>query len=260
MPYRYETHLHTCEASACGVAHGNDYIPFYQDRGYHGLFVTDHFFGGNTAVNRALPWRDQVDEFCEGYEKAKLEGDRRGFQVLFGWEQAYRGDEYLVYGLSREWLYGHPEVKEWTRAEQFEQVTKYGGCVVQAHPFRKRYYIGRIYLNTACVHGVEVYNAANALEENAQAYRYADMLGLTMLAGSDIHDLEWPELSGIALPEPLADERDFATRVRNHAPIEMIAPMDRLLSEPVRPVRLPVTVLGKDAEPVDKPVAALLGL
>ena len=82
MTYRYETHLHTCEASACGIAHGRDYIPFYRDLGYHGLFVTDHFFGGNTAVNQSLPWRDQVDRFCEGYEQAKAEGDKRGVQVL----------------------------------------------------------------------------------------------------------------------------------------------------------------------------------
>ena len=55
MTYRYETHLHTCESSACGVAHGRDYIAFYRDLGYRGLFVTDHFFGGNTAVGQSLP-------------------------------------------------------------------------------------------------------------------------------------------------------------------------------------------------------------
>ena len=28
MGYLYETHLHTCEASACGKVHGEDYISY----------------------------------------------------------------------------------------------------------------------------------------------------------------------------------------------------------------------------------------
>ncbi len=258
MPYMYETHLHTCEASACGIAHGRDYIPVYRDRGYQGMFVTDHFFGGNTAVDRAMPWRDQVDAFCEGYEQAKAEGDRRSFQVLFGWEQGYDGDEYLVYGLDRAWLYEHPEVKSWTRAQQYAEVHRYGGCVVQAHPFRDRSYIRRIFLNTACVDGVEVYNVANSAEENVLAYRYAKNLGLTMLAGSDVHSLAWREYSGVTLPTPLINEQDFAVRVRGRRPIAPIAPMDKLANAPVTAVSLPVTVLGEDARPVSVPLARLL--
>ena len=258
MQYRYETHLHTCSASACGIARGRDYIPYYQDRGYAGLMVTDHFFGGNTAVDQRLPWSEQVKRFCEGYEEAKNEGDKRGFQVLFGWEQAYSGDEYLIYGLDKAWLLAHPEVKQWSRAEQFEQVQRYGGCVVQAHPFRDRAYIRCIHLNTVCVHGVEVYNAANPLKVNVQAYRYAKRLGLPMLAGSDIHELPASELSGVSFTQALADERDFAARIRNRAPIGLIAPTDILASAELQPVRLPVEVLGAQARAVDTPLADLL--
>lgn len=258
MPYRYETHLHTCQSSACGISAGQDYIAYYQDLGYHGLIVTDHFFGGNTAVDQRLPWREQVNRFCEGYEDAKNEGDRRGFQVLFGWEQAFDGDEYLIYGLDKAWLYDHPEVKRWTRAEQFAQAHRYGGCVVQAHPFRDRSYIRRIYLNTACVDGVEVYNVANPLYVNAQAYRYAKHLGLPMMAGSDIHQTNWPEHSGVAFEKPLTDEKDLAARIRAHAAIEPLAPLDALMAAPLAPVRLPVEVLGENAQVVDVPYRGLL--
>ena len=258
MPYRYETHLHTSAASACAIADARDYIPLYQALGYHGLIVTDHFFGGNTAVSRRLPWREQVDQFCAGYEEAKQEGDRRGFQVLFGWEQAYDGDEYLIYGLDKAWLYEHPEVKSWTRAEQFEETHHYGGCVVQAHPFRDRSYIRRIHLNTACVDAVEVYNAANDLSANAQAYRYAKNLDLPMFAGSDIHFLQNVTFAGVEFATPLADEQDLAARVRAAQPMELYAPVAQLASAPLQPVRLPVEVLGKDAQTVDIPLAQLL--
>ena len=259
MLYRYETHLHTCEASACGVTGAREYIAYYQDLGFQGIFVTDHFFGGNTAVSRHLPWREQVDRFCEGYEAAKAEGDRRGFQVLFGWEQAYGGDEYLVYGLDKAWLYEHPEVKRWSRAEQFAQTRLNGGCVVQAHPFRDRSYISRIRLNTRCVDGVEVFNAANAMAENVQAYRYAKNLNLPMLAGSDIHSVPAPVIAGVGFDTPLQNELDFAGRIRAHKPITMLAPVADLAAAPLAPVRLPVEVLGDGGKVENIALTSLLG-
>ena len=45
--YKYETHLHTKEGSACGTSFGAEYIQAFYDAGYSGIFVTDHFFGGN---------------------------------------------------------------------------------------------------------------------------------------------------------------------------------------------------------------------
>jgi hypothetical protein len=258
MPYRYETHLHTSQSSACGVTAARDYIPFYQDQGYQGIFVTDHFFGGNTAVSPYLPWPEQVHAFCAGFEAAQNEGARRGFQVLFGWEQAFDGDEYLIYGLDKAWLLGHPEVKRYSRAEQYAEVTRYGGCVVQAHPFRDRSYIRRIHLSTQTVHGVEVFNVANPMEVNAQAYRYARNLNLPMLAGSDIHFLPWPTLSGVAFDTPLRDELDFAARVRNKAPIALIAPEAQLETAKLAPVRLPCEVLGEGGRVTDIPLQTLL--
>ncbi len=258
MPFTYETHLHTNAASACGVARARDYVPFYQDLGYRGLFVTDHFFGGNTAVDQGLPWREQVDWFCAGYEEAKNEGDKRGFDVFFGWEQGYCGDEYLVYGLNKAWLYEHPEVKRWTRAEQFTEAHRYGACVVQAHPFRARFYIHRLILNTVCVDGAEVFNATNPIEENVLAYRYAKNLGLPMLAGSDIHSLAQTQLSGVVLSAPIRDEQDFAARVRARGPMGLVASVDELAAAALPLVRLPATVLGEDARIADTPLASLL--
>ena len=58
--YLYETHMHTCQASACGRSTGKEHVHFYKDAGYTGIIMTDHFFGGNTAVNRELPWDERI--------------------------------------------------------------------------------------------------------------------------------------------------------------------------------------------------------
>ena len=193
VAYLYETHLHTSEASKCAVSGGADYIQAYIDMGYAGIIVTNHFFNGNTAIHRKLPWEEWVNRFCLGYENAKNEGDRRGFDVFFGWEETFNGcDDYLIYGLDKKWLLEHPEVRKWTRGEQYRAVRQAGGCVVQAHPFRQRDYINRIILSTGCVDAVEVGNGGHDDPSNDELARcYAKTIGKPAVSGTDIHDASW---------------------------------------------------------------------
>ena len=187
MGFKYETHLHTMQGSACGRMTGRDHVQYYRDIGYTGIIVTDHFYRGNTAANRDLPWREWVNQYCSGYEDALNEGIKLGLDVFFGWEETFHGDDYLVYGLDKEWLLEHPEVRTWTHAEQYRTVHENGGCVIQAHPFRVRDYIHRIHLNNRFVDGVEVANAGNDALFDAYAMHYAQKLGFYMTAGSDNH-------------------------------------------------------------------------
>ena len=76
----YETHLHTSEASACGSMKGADYIQKYKQCGYSGIFVTDHFFNGNSAIDRTLDWNTQVDLYCKGYENALAQAEEENKQ------------------------------------------------------------------------------------------------------------------------------------------------------------------------------------
>lgn len=120
--YLYETHMHTSEASACAKNNAVEMIDAYKKAGYAGVVVTNHFFYGNTAVDRKLPWDEWVKEFCVGYELAKAEGDKIGLSVFFGWESGYRGTEFLVYGLDKSWLLNHPQIRDATVQEQYELV------------------------------------------------------------------------------------------------------------------------------------------
>lgn len=230
MKYVYETHLHTSQASACGNSRGSEYIRRYQDLGYAGIFVTDHFFGGNTAVPKALPWRERIHLFCKGYEDAREAGDKAGFPVFFGWEEHFDGDEYLIYGLDKQWLLDHPEAEHWSRREQFDAVHQGGGCVVQAHPFRDRSYISAIRLSTGCVDAVEGCNAANSPENDALAVRYAGVLGLPVTAGSDIHKTHhWQddEMMGVVFDRPLASARDYVSAILEKRPFGLKVPPGR---------------------------------
>ena len=232
MPYRYETHLHTSQASACGRSTGSEHARFYKEIGYQGIIVTDHFFGGNTAVPRDLPWKERVEWFCSGYEDALITGQKIGLDVFFAWEQRYDGDEYLVYGLDRQWLLDHPEVEGWTRKEQLEGVHRYGGCVIQPHPFRDRAYINKVCLALQFADGIEVANAGNFAYNDVYARVYAQEYDLMCIAGSDNHCSEaWashPEgLMGVETQEKIEDMQHFVRMLKSRSGFAPIIPEGR---------------------------------
>ncbi|MDR2630456.1 MAG: PHP domain-containing protein [Spirochaetaceae bacterium] len=220
MSFLYETHLHTSQASACGESEGHEYIRAYLNRGYTGIIVTDHFFNGNTRINRNLPWKEWVTRFCRGYEDARNAGERLGLDVFFGWEETFEGDDYLIYGLDKEWLLEHPEAAHWSRREQYETVGLYGGCVVQAHPFRQHYYIDCVHLSTGCVDAVEAANGGNHDRSyDALAMAYARRLGLPATAGSDIHHIDQIQtetLYGVYLDKKMTTIQDYVRAIKTN--------------------------------------------
>jgi hypothetical protein len=250
MKYLYETHLHTCEASACADAYGSDYIQGYIDKGYTGIIVTDHFYRGNSSLDRRLPWRKWVDEFCRGYEEARNEGEKYGLDVFFGWEETYDGDDYLIYGLDKQWLLEHPEVRSWNRNAQYESVKRYGGCVVHAHPFRQHYYISCINLSPYCIDAVEAANAGNHLASyDALAMRYARKLGLPATAGSDIHDTEQidsGDLFGVYLDKKMNSIADYVAAIRNKTIAGLAIPPGRCDSTGKENLTLPLEIRDKE--------------
>ena len=228
MAYLYETHMHTCQASKCGRSTGKEHARFYKSIGFAGIIMTDHFFRGNTAVDREQPWEKRIDQFWSGYEDAKEEGERIGLDVFFGLEQNFDGDEYLVYGLTKEYMKEHPEMEHWTRRQQLEEVHKAGGCVIQAHPFRIRGYMEKIRLGLRFCDGIEAANAGNEQLDDARAIRLGREYGLVMTAGSDNH---WsrPEspIYGVALEKRLTSIADYVKIILNKGPIGLHVPEER---------------------------------
>lgn len=225
--FLYETHMHTSPASACSSTRGRDFIPRYIDAGYAGVIITDHFWHGNCGIDRSLPWPEFVHQFCAGYEDALNEGLKRDFPVFFGWEEAFEGNEFLIYGLDKQWLLDHPEVITWDRRRQYQEVHKYGGCVVHAHPFRAASYIRDIHLSPWLVDGIEGYNGGNEQRWNILGMRYAQVRGLPVTAGSDNHhaDRMRPEkLAGVAFDHPLHSVQDYVRAIREREPFGLRLP------------------------------------
>lgn len=228
--YLYETHLHTSEASACGQVSAAEMVRLFKNAGYTGVVITDHFVGGNTAIDRSLPWNEWVEGFCKGYENAKAEGDKIGLQVFFGWESGFQGTEFLVYGLDKQWLLAHPEICNCTIEEQYALVHKDGGLVVHAHPFREEPYIREIRLFPNYVDAVEGINATHSSitsnshknpGQNDRAIAYAREHGLPITSGSDQHKRTLIG-GGMIFERKLENIRDFCRAIKNREAVELL--------------------------------------
>lgn len=223
FPFLYETHMHTKEASACAQCSAKEMARAYKEAGYTGIIITDHNWGGNTCVNRQMPWKDWVENFVKGYEEAKKEGDKIGLDVFFGWEAGYRGTEFLIYGLDKDWMIAHPEIKTADVAEQYRLVEESGGMVIHAHPYREEWYIPEILLYPEYVHGVEGINAThsnskstshNDPEFDKRAIAYAAKYEKPITAGSDMHATNLFG-AGVAFRTKLTGIEDYVERIKS---------------------------------------------
>lgn len=220
--YKYDTHIHTSDVSGCATASGIFQAVKYKEAGYDGIIITNHFLRGTTClVSRNAPWEERVNQFCSGYELAKETGDEIGLKVFFGWEETYDGQDFLIYGLDKQWLLEHPEVEHWTLEQQFHEVNRYGGMVIHAHPFRNRPYISKIRLFPKLVNGVEVFNGGNYEDENRKAYMYAKEYDLMMTGGSDNHHHDIV-FSGIATDKPINSIEDYIRMIKEREPFRIL--------------------------------------
>ena len=225
--YIYETHCHTSPVSKCGKAPVMDTVCFYKRLGYDGIFITNHFLDGNiNPSTRELPYCDQIDYYFSDYEEAVQIGTTVGIKVFPGVELSYKGTDFLIYGLEKDWYKAHPDLLEMKKTEELSFLMRAGALVIQAHPFREAHYIDHIRLFPKSVHGVEVLNSSQDWESNEMAEMYARQYGFLKTAGSDNH---WgsnafnklrekrymTDLAGMCSVDEIHSVQDFITSVRS---------------------------------------------
>lgn len=200
--YKYETHVHSSPASACGNTRPEDIVDLYLEAGYSGMWLTDHFFNGNTGIDRSLPWSTRVEQFADCFYRAEKRGRQVGFGVFFGLEYAHHGAEFAVYNSSPEYLYNNPDIMERGIHRVLDEFRDAGAFIVHVHPYRNASYIpapGMRY--GGHIDAVEVFNASNAPMDNLPAVEYARECNLIPMSGSDNHNARRLHHAGIAVPK-----------------------------------------------------------
>ena len=212
MKYLYETHFHTDEVSPCGKVPAEQGVAMYRAAGYSGIMVTDHF--STEYMQEDYPgadWREKMDYYLRGYHLA-LECANDDFAVILGMELRLpqNGNDYLLFGVTEEWLYGH----EWfceTDIKSFKALADSDGItIVQAHPFRKNMTI----VEARYLHGMEVFNGNRRHDSaNRVAREWAKSHELLMTSGSDFHQPEDMARGGIFLDRRVTNARELRTEL-----------------------------------------------
>lgn len=216
MPmFLYDTHVHSAVGSLCASCSHEELIDEYLSLGFTGIFLTEHFLNGNTAIPKGLSYKERIGRYGENYYALKTLAEKRGLSVFFGIEYSYLGTDFLFYGLSPEWY--EKQSEDFPRLDVrrcIAYVKKEGAFVSQAHPFRDDPYIDHIRLYPLDVDGMETMNACRSKKINRLADVYADAYDLIKTAGSDSHHTSQTVFAGMAFDSPLTDERDFVQRLK----------------------------------------------
>ncbi len=204
--FKYETHLHTSGCSACGVSTAEEMVIAAKEHNYAGVIFTNHFYHGNTSVNRKLDWRDFVEKYERDYLKALEVGKTLDIDVFFGFEEVYEpGKEVLVYGVGPEAVKEASFLRKADLQQLSDFVRENGGFIAAAHPFRRRDYIPQPEKEPDMRYfdAIEVYNSGNTEEDNKLAFEFAKRKNVPVISGGDIHSKAYFGYSGLAFNERL---------------------------------------------------------
>ena len=214
--FRYDTHVHSSEVSACATNDVKKMIHKYIDLGYSGFILTNHFFNGNSCIPQRLSWERKVELFLDPYIKAKAICTEMDFEVFFGWEYNHYGTEFLTYGLDEHFLLSNPDILRLSLEEYARLVHDNGGILVHAHPFREAYYIDEIRLFPEFTDAVEAVNGAQTdYDYNEKATEYAKKHRLPMTAGSDAHYVSHSRFCGMEFEKRIDSIEGFITAIKN---------------------------------------------
>ena len=226
MPYRYETHCHTKEGSACSVASAVELVEFYREMGYGGICVTDHF-SGNSTLSAEAPWKERVEFYHCIYAKMRDAGEKIGIKVFFGIEYSYApdvnqitrvtGNDFLILDLSKEWLLENRDAFAGKLSVLLSNVRKSGAFVSHAHPFLEADWVEYIRLLPRSVDAVEVHNANGSAFINKAAKAYAEFYRIPGTAGSDLHRTDQQILTGLETETPCGSAFDLIQAIKNGA-------------------------------------------
>lgn len=203
MAYRYELHCHTSEGSKCSDISIKEIFKLYQEIGYSGICITDHFTNPMNPLNDDATWSERVNLSYDIYQKALEESKKYNMSVFFGIEYSITPDidhpsqatcnDFIFLNLEKEWLIENKDAFREKTEDLFNRIHKANGFIIHAHPMFGK----ELRLFPYSVDAVETINGGTNSNCNRNAKIYADMYSLTETGGTDLHRYDQEIMSGV---------------------------------------------------------------
>ncbi|MBQ6419561.1 MAG: PHP domain-containing protein [Clostridia bacterium] len=210
--YKYELHCHTGSVSLCATIPPKDLVRKYEEAGYSGLVLTDHYSPMTFMLHHYLRPQSAMEYYLSAYRELRDQcGD--SFTVLLGLElRRYAAvNDYLVYGVEEDWLRRQPNMLLWNEKKLYTEAHRAGCLVYQAHPYRRMVHR----CDPRYLDGIEVFNGHTDEERNQKALRWAQSLNKPMTSGSDTHHLKDAVCGGIGTETPIRTNADLLDVLRS---------------------------------------------
>ena len=216
--YKLEMHTHSKGVSHCADITPAEEVAVLKAAGYHGMVSTNHINLWTFYQMEDATWEEKVHHFMSGYNALK-EAAGDDFDVLLGCEinlsesrEKYLSNDYLVYGVTEDWLLKTGEMLHFTLKQLSDAVREAGLLLVQAHPFRYQTLI----MQNSLLDGVEAFNGnAGHDSHDYLAYIWAKKHGLLMTSGSDLHHADGNTNGGILTEERIRDNQKLLEILRS---------------------------------------------
>jgi predicted metal-dependent phosphoesterase TrpH len=191
--FAIDCHVHTSDGSACAEHPARLMVEAAVHKGLNGLIITEH---------SKLTSQNIIDA---------LNAEFSPFRVFSGIEIRIRHDDFLVLGLHDEIL----NRLDWEYIELYQYVREHNGYIALAHPMRC--WMG-VDTNVFSFRpdALEIYsvNMDNVVwERRQQALRFANDLGVRILANSDAHATNAFRYCNVLEREP-ADESELVRMLK----------------------------------------------
>ena len=210
--YKYELHCHTGSVSLCATIPPKDLVRKYEQAGYSGLVLTDHYSPMTFMLHHYLRPQNAIEYYLSAYHELR-EWCGDSFSVLLGLElRRYATvNDYLIYGVEEDWLRKQPNMLCWNEKKLCKEAHRQGYLVYQAHPFRPM--IRRC--DPQYLDGIEVFNGHTDPACNAKALDWAKSLQKPMTSGSDTHHTTDTISGGIETETPIRTNADLLDVLRH---------------------------------------------
>jgi len=213
--FKFDPHTHTSETSKCGHLLGADLVDRYHAAGYDGIVITDHLHDEYiSSLYCKDDWDACIDQFLQGYRRAKRRGEELGLNVILGIEIRFtepNDSDYLIYGIDEKFLRANPYMYRSTPQEFFR---RFGDevFIIAAHPFRG----GNETVFTEALHGIEVFNSnPRHNNHNDKALALCESIAdFYPLCGSDAHRDEDVAGAWMLFDEHITDSYEFVAAIK----------------------------------------------
>ena len=210
--FKTELHMHSRDASPCSNCPAKTVAEKYIAAGYRTVVLTNHFNNGCMRDYGCGSWEEYIDLFLRAWRKVRYyAGDR--LTVLLGAEFRYDGydNDYLVFGLTEEYLYTHPDLLSGGAIRSIPKLRADGMLVYQAHPFRFNMKI----MPPDILDGYEAFNGHPGHQSrNDIAYQWAQVWNKPMISGTDHHNLDHRPAGGILTEREIRTGEDLLETLR----------------------------------------------